>query len=382
MEKKKRVRRSDRFLRIKNKYEPVYRAPLFLKNTVGISCVSESGIFQIKESYSKVYELQRDMNLQDMQDISKKLRGAGVDYGFLFEGKREEGYLLVHIKRKGMSEAIEGFGELEQEIGLLGIDAEQRLRYYSNFLSGLFGSDDRPHSFLLEARVWKTSARMKSLMAEEGYMKAEEGTFEIVAVRRFPEHLNEQAFRKLRMQECVVAVYMETLPVPDSAVRDMLYSNYLGLEGVLPRMKRSNPVLYDVLNREQDEDTGSFVEGLAYFLLKTVDSEKMTLAQADFFSLAKESGILLEKVPVADIRQPGEMKREIALFGMSGNRPERYKRILPCTEADKMVAGRSSVGEQEKHTYDIEEMRALFFHEKGGISGEVRETEEKGGTAG
>ena len=52
---KRTIKRSDRFLRVKNKSEVVYRVPVFLKKSVGMLFLSESGTLETDGRLSRAY---------------------------------------------------------------------------------------------------------------------------------------------------------------------------------------------------------------------------------------------------------------------------------------------------------------------------------------
>ncbi len=110
----------DRFHRLKNKKEAVYRTPLFLRQTVGLGVISESGIFNFENRFNKLYELKDENNSQLLQELIADLQQREVQYGILFDLKSKKKYMILHIVKKDMEEAIAWFSEFEKKfhIGL------------------------------------------------------------------------------------------------------------------------------------------------------------------------------------------------------------------------------------------------------------------------
>lgn len=374
MERNKRIKRKDRFLRIKNKSEPVYRTPVFLKNAAGVSEVSESGIFKTGGRYTKSYFMETDILTGEQAGLFLKLEQMNAAYGFIKMVKNEKTSLLIAVEKKDMQEAIVWFAYMEQETGLEGINAEGRLEYYCRFLTLFLNAESRLDSYLQETRSWKPLADMIGLKAEDHLIRTEAGVFSVMAIRRFPDKISRMP-AALTGQEAVIFAYTEICPVTDSSVMDMLQAQYLGIDGVLPRLKRGNPSLYNVIKAMESKrgDTGSFVAAFMFFLLHTKDRESMELAEGELCRLAEEKGMLLEHVPVMETRIIQEAKRELSLFGMSGKQIGKYRNLILASDKEKLFPQPES-SPNEVTTYDIEELRTLFY--KNDLSDVLESTNE------
>lgn len=360
MEKKKRIKRKDHFRRIKNKSEPVYRTPGFLKNTAEVSEISESGIFRTGGRYSKGYFMESDVS-GELAGIFTKLRKMNAAYAFLNAAKNEKICLIVDADKKNMPEAIAWFSLMEQETGLKGINAEERLEYYCSFLTSLLCERSRADSYLLETESWKPLADMNSMKADDNLIRTEAGVFQVMAISRFPDKILYHMPTALTGHEAVLVSYTEINPIADSDVRDMLNAQYMGIDGLLPRIKRGNPSLYNILKaeKEESEDMECFVSASMYFLLRAKDRESMDMAANEICNIAKEKGMRLEHVPVTELRMAREMKRMISMFGMSGKGLTKYRNLILSADKERLFP---QTGESPKEeSYDIEELRALFY---------------------
>lgn len=362
MEKAKRIRRTDRFRRIKNKYEPVFQTPSFFKYTTGICCVSESGIFQMADGYyTKLYALDEGSGRNISRCLSRP-EHRNMDYGFLWGKGGKTAYLILDVQKKDIQEAMEWFVKQEEIMSIqkIAVAAEQRLAGYCGFLTELSGITLAADSYLKETTAWKKAARFEWMENEGEYAKTDTGLFRIMAVRKFAEHIPERPIEQLLKPEYVLAAYSGISPVSNQAVSDFMYSEYLGLDGVLPRMRRSNPALHDILT-EQAPPEDCFIHASVYFLLSAPDMEQMCAAEKEFVNMAKENGLILDSISFPGPRIMRDQKEMFAMFGLSGNRTRRYQNIFPADSMHKLFPNNGEQEQVEEEAYNVDEMRALFF---------------------
>ena len=150
-EKRRRVARRDRFQRIKNRKEPLYRMPAFLKHTIGCVEISESGIILGEDGFSKVYALKTDMKI-----FCPKLRKQEITYDVFYEAEKR--YLLIHYAGRNLEEAYLWFETLEQDLGLTAWDARMRLEYYCKFLEQFLTEKTGTEDCMLQPNLWKKAA--------------------------------------------------------------------------------------------------------------------------------------------------------------------------------------------------------------------------------
>lgn len=286
---------------------------------------------------------------------------CGILQGRYLNGK----YFLLREKYCDMPEAMEKFVEIEQKLEITGLSAEQRIDGYCEYISKVLGEQYQADCYLLETPVWKAAAAMDKLRVAEKEIAAETGYFAVMTIRRFPGEIKTGVLQKLDNKEYVAASYLSVLKVTDKRIREVVEEEYLGVDGVLPRMKRKAPLLYDILKKEDEssEDTGSFMSASAYFLLYAEALEELYKNISDFSQSAGESGMQAEKIPLAELKKPRELKETLAMFGLMGNCQKRYGNFLPADDILKLLVYGSAKEDVKGQAYDVEEMRALFFGE-------------------
>lgn len=351
---KRRIPWRDRFHRLKNKKEAVYRTPLFLRQTVGLGVISESGIFNFENRFNKLYGLKDENNSQLLQELIADLQQREVQYGILFDLKSKKKYMILHIVKKDMEEAIAWFSEFEKKFHI-GLTTEERLGIYTDFLKDIFEKSCNCGSYILETDQWKDVSSMEGL---------QEKAFGIVAFRTFPEI--SSAFFELGHMKGVRNISINIMPVSDQVVADTIYAEYMGLDGVLQRLRRSNPPLYEILTRKEGEGTDKkyYTSFGIYFLMTAADKKELETHIKNFIDTAKMKGIAAEKIPFDRLRETGEVRRTLAMFGTLGTIQERYQSLLPAYMLQEWIGGGLSVKREVEETYDVLEMRELFFDEE------------------
>lgn len=92
--------------------------------------------------------------------------------------------------------------------------------------------------------------------------------FRIAGVRCFKEGAPASGILE-KLRKLAVTVCVSVVPVSDQAVADFVRSEYMGLDSIMPRLKRKNPVLYGILAQEKDavSNEQNYVWGGIYFCL-------------------------------------------------------------------------------------------------------------------
>lgn len=333
---------------------------------MGVSRISESGIFEVEHCFTKAYCV-TDLQDKKLELLLEKWRASGTECGIL-QGRYLKGtYLLLREVYRDISEAIEKFTEMERKIEITGLSAEQRIEEYCNYISKILGEQYQADCYFLETPAWKEAAAMNKLRMSEKEIAAETGYFAVMAIRRFPGKVKTGMLQKLVDKEYCAASYLSALKVTDKRIRESVEEEYLGVDGVLPRMKRKAPLLYDILKKEDGraEDTGSFMSAGTYFLLHAETLEELYENMSDFSLTAGENGIRTEKIPLAELKRQRELKETLAMFGLMGNCQKRYGNFLPADDTLKLLVYGNAKEEVKGQAYDVEEMRALFFGENG-----------------
>lgn len=368
--KNKKVRKREQFRRTRNKNEAVYRTPNFFESATGVSLISESGIFQIKEGFTKMYRLPEDTNIEEIHKICVGFRTMNADIGFFKRRGAEQISLLLYVEKQNIQEAQAWFEKVEQQDRIKKVNAEERMEEYCSFLSEVLKKENRVDSYLTETQKWKALAKLEGAGMEESGIRTESGVFQIMAVRSFQMNIKEKNLAELTAQDCVMTSYIGISSVSDETVAELIDSKYLGVEGILPRMRRKNPVLFDILNQdwknseEGSSDTQGFILGTVYFLLQAPNLEEMKAEQAAFQRKAAEYGISVEALTWKSNRMTREQKEWISMFGMSGRRQEEYRCVLSSEVIEKLFPGGTDCRMPDQgESYDIAEMKALFFEE-------------------
>lgn len=353
--------RKNGFLRIKNKYEPVYKAPACFRNAVGTISVSESGIFYTDGGYSKVYPASGAGDSAMTQAVETGTE-RGADAGLL--SVKEDDWLLLYIQKNSMQEAQEWFMETERKGFLPCLSAEERLAGYARFSSAFLGTACSTDRYLAEECRWKAQAGMEGIRADGDFIKTQAGVCQAVAVRKFVKDPCMEAVRELTRQKAVMAAYTELSHTKDQTVADWIKSEYLGFDGILPRMKRNGPLLYGVLNGAEG-NRESFVTAAAYYLLSAASPAELLKEREAFLETAGSFGIRAEAVPDARAGSLRRMKEAAAVFGMTGRRPRGYQSLIPSDAAWHPVLKGAPEAGRKTETYDMEEMREIFFETNG-----------------
>lgn len=363
-------------MRVRNKQEPVYRSPAFLKRSIGVISVSESGIFCRGQDYSRLYVVERQ---GEFEELIAELRQMDAEYEIFTVKEEEKRRLILHTVQKDMTDARIWFDEAEQRLLQKGIALEERLGYYGRFLNGFLGTNSRVDSYLLETAEWKSDAWLAGLKAVNRAsvsgmpaaaweLETSAGAYAVLAVRSFPMKLKSDTLGKLQTTDGVEEICISVIPVSDWMVADAIREEYLGLDGILPRLKRSSPLIYEILSREEEKknhaknsgNTQSFVRAGVYFLLTGANKEELKERMQRFLADAEGEGIWAERIPLAELHTSSELRQTLAMFGMMGTRQERYQSFFPSSDLIKLIPG-YQMKEDKEQTYDVEEMRMLFF---------------------
>lgn len=317
-----------------------------------------------KDCFTKVYPM-KELPEDKLKGLFENWRISGTECAVLYSKYMEGSYFLLKEKYSDITEAMEKFAETEKYLELKALSAEQRLEEYCRHMSKVLGEAYRTERYLFETPEWKVAASMDKLKVEQGELVTPAGYFAVMAVRRFPEEITEGIFQKLEEKDYVMALCYSILKVSDKRVGQVMEEEYLGLDGVLPGMRRKSPALYHILKGEDClEEAGSFIEVGVYFLLYAASMEEFHQRLMDFSKTAGEcgGGVRVEKIPLAELKGTREIKETIAMFGLMGCSKNRYGNIVPADDAiSNLLIPVLRKKEQNGEEYDVEKMRRLFF---------------------
>lgn len=351
---------------MKHKTEELYKAPAFLRRNTGVSCVSASGIFETDGVFSKGYALE-DVEEEKVIQLCERLQNGGNDYAVISGRFQKRMILVVLPDCADFTEAAERFVAMEKEWSFLqGLSAELRLAYYCGFLSGMLGKKYHAGSYLFDTPAWKQAALLAEMREEEAAICTPAGAYAVVAVRRLPAEQAREAVMTLERDTHIAASYAAVSGIPDATVTAHI-GEYMGIEAMSSRIKRKAPQLYEAMQdgeRRTERGMPHFVRVNVYFLLQAPDMEALKVITEEFLKAAREAGIQSEQIPFTQQKNPSERKRTIAMFGMTGNRQERYSTILTAGEGMRLAAAGNCVSREETDDYDIAKLKALFFEGK------------------
>lgn len=364
--------KKSRVKRIKNKREPVFKAPgSMTMGGMDIQQMTESGIFLHRGNvYTKIYKKAPTDGEQAVKE-QETLRRMDASYSYLaciegnnasFEDSRPI-YMKFEISAENMEKAQEQFEILEKETAdmkLQPLPLGQRLSQGFGSIGQILYEKDRAADYtLFHEEEWSPYAVLEDQKGVGGILKTEKGCFMFLSLYEYPDIRDSlpegtlyDAFGGLPG-----TVWMQTSvePVTDFSVCEFIKERYIGYEGVLLKMKRDNPVLYDVLANPAEADKRNFITADCLFMLYAPDEDKLK-EFAEGFKTAAES----RKCKAQEICG---IKRDLIhdyFFLTAGRR--KAARLLPAARARLLlpfsdISGDSPAAEEA----DMEEMKRLFF---------------------
>ena len=321
-----------------------------------IRSVSESGVFESTTGFSKVYSVEHISDLGAMYECCRK---TGADFELTGQDAFTQAHVLARINGCDLTEAMERFAAMEQEMGKAALTAEERLERLCGFFSCFLGRKYTADNYFLDTQDWKPAARLEGAVFLDKSVQTEAGVFLAAVIREFPEHIGKGIIFELTEKEYVEGYEIFLNQVSNQSVAEMLHGEYLGIEGLLPRMQRKAPELYDILSGKQGGEN-HFVRTGGFFLLKAENEDALERDAAEFFREAGKQGLRLERFPIAEQKNPREVKKLFGMFGTSGSRQNSYSTLVREKEAVNLVT-ESQKTEEEKKRVLLEELRTLFY---------------------
>lgn len=366
--KKQKVGKKERFKRLKNKKEAVYQAPAFLA-AKGILAVSESGIMQYGGNFfAKTYEM--DFREETAgAELMQNLRSLNYPFDVLNVFGGSGGEEILHFrfwaKAENFIQAQEAFESLDKEFLSLGFAFHSMnfVKKISNFFSCMesLGKKEKEEPF---TEVFQHTGFLKECMQldfikeESNQFQTEKGVWAFVSVNHYPSDPDASIFDIFSEFKGLTSMYVSIEPISDFAVSDFIEERYIGFEGLLSRMKRKNPELYQVLEREPETDKKQFFCGESVFLISGETQEIFQELLENLQKKAEEKGYEIRRL------YGGQKNKLLDFFLLGGgikseSRFQSVKNIsclLPCAAGDS-----TERKEYAEEAYDIEEMRKLFL---------------------
>lgn len=357
-----RIKRKYKFRRIKNKSEAAYHVPEYFFRLTGVQKVTESGIWY-GENAAKLYKLEKDR--ERFEQMIEILVSMKVDFSILQQPLSDREYIIIYSQKTALQESMEWFARIEENLPLLGLKLEQRLDAYIRFWSELTGikNGSAAGSYILEPMKWKESVSLSEFRWDNGCFLQEQMCMKIMAVRKINiERRKDVPWQKIMGEKGVVkASAFDVHWLSDDEVLQRLHDNYLGLDSVLPRLKHSNPLFYELLRQEKGKgDSARFCMMSVYFLVKAANPEEMRSNVEEMKERAKENGVIVEEMPLQYAIGMKETAYTLSMFAGGNYRQHRYQNLLSENDMRTMIEKRSNHHTSSTMDY-VEEMRNLFF---------------------
>lgn len=353
--KRKRIRRKDRFLRAKNKNEVLYRVPVFLEKSVGMTFLTENGTLETDGKFSRAYVLDD----KKIEKLKEQIQFMQKDCAFVFHKSHPDAMLIFEKPSDGEDDITDKFSETENILQIKSMTVDDRMAYYCRFLGDFLGIKMEVENYILDTDCWKHAACMDGIKLSDNKIFTAEGRYCVMAVRTMNRKISGADLACLMNNPLIQSMYMEVSGVTDQQIKEKICNEYMGIDGMTSRIKRNEPELYDILQKDESENESFSKYRMVsiYFLIKMETDQ-----DADLFNLMKDaykSGIKMESLALAEQKKISELKRTFAMFGMTGNRQKRYQMIVAGEQIPQLLS--TVPKEEKKEKYDVEEMKALFY---------------------
>lgn len=333
-----------------------YKVPVFLKRSVGMAFLSESGTLETDGRLSRAYILD-DKRIIKLKDDIKHLQ---MDYAVVFHKSRPSGMFISEKMDFGYEELTKKFSDIENSLQIKSMSADERMAYYCNFLNDFLGNKTEVGSYILDSDYWKQAACMEGMKLSDNVILTPGGCYCVMAVRKMTKQISWKDLEKLLKNPMVKSMYAAVSGVSVRQMKESLNNEYIGIEGMASQIKRNAPELYSILQKNEDEDaiSGKYRKVSIYYLVQ-MEAGQVKENVSNFIKNAYKTGIRMERMALPEQRNIPELKRTLAMFGMTGNRQERYRMFITEEQVQRLL---SVVPEKkEQKNYDIEEMKALFY---------------------
>ncbi|RGX94933.1 hypothetical protein DXA60_01190 [Roseburia sp. OF03-24] len=353
--KKKRIRRADRFLRAKNKSEVLYRVPVFLKKSAGMTFLSESGTLETNGKFSRAYLLDD----KKLEKLKEEIQFLQEDCAFVFHKSHPAGMLIFEETASG-GDITEKFSEIENILQIKSMTADSRMAYYGRFLSDFLGIKTEVENYILDTDCWKQAACMDGIKLSNNKIFTTRGRYCVMAVRTIKRKITWTDLSGLMDNPLIQSMYITVSGVTGQQIKEKICNEYMGIDGMASRIKRNEPELYDILQKDESENESlSKYRWVSVYFLIRMESEQ---ADTNLFNIIKgayKSGIKMECLALAEQKNISELKRTFAMFGMTGNKQERYQMLITQEQVRRLL--NIVPKEKKQENYDIEAMKALFY---------------------
>lgn len=313
-----------------------------MKKSVGMLFLSESGTLETDGRLSRAYVVDNNR----IGVIEEKLKCLQIDYAFVFRKSNPVSMLLSEKMDCGYDEITKKFSDIESDLQIKSMSADERMAYYCNFLKNFLGIQTEVNSYILDSDCWKQVANMEGLKISDNRILIPESCYCVLAVRKIKKNTSWKDLDNLMNDPVVKSMYIAVSGVSDRQIKESLCSEYMGIEGMASRMKRNAPELYEILQKDADADTvsGKYRRVSIYFLMQT-EVEQVNEKILNFIKNAYKTGIKMERMALSEQKNIPELKRTLAMFGMTGNSQERYRMLV----TEEQVQGLLNIVTEEKN---------------------------------
>lgn len=279
--KYEKLKRKDKFKRKRGKVE-CSRTPSFLNTLYGVTAVTQSGIFQTVEDFSKVYKVVVDATKVDRHAAYMIMRNYDIVYRFYYI--KNDVYMMIYLpaeKNKKMYDFDLEFTNLEKDmfaklkqtgIYLSNVPFEERMKLIHDFITD---KETTVLDYYKNILSWKNDFEMKSFKTKENKQllryaddsEEPDRIYGMLFIKKVDSEYVQDLVEAVSNIDGVAELSFEFQAVADQAVGEFIRQNYLDCERELNKI--GDPDLLDVYRgKVTDEDKRRFCMTGIYILLK------------------------------------------------------------------------------------------------------------------
>lgn len=362
------------FSRVKNEKEAVYEAPEAVKQHLGMYQISESGLVKTKNVYQKMYFLtsirSKDIMLQGNEEIITGLDNnmeTIATQQLIYNRARNQFLLTYETEYEDRNMAYEGFQEREKlldvavhkdGLNLKSLTANERLANIHDFFLSVNDNFQVKGNYLTTSTEWIPEIQIDKKDCTLKRMKIGGKYCCVMFIRRFSMKINEnQEFIHLLFSIPEVEyIKLNWTYIPDKQIMDRIRSEYIGIESLLVKMRRTKPEFVTRWNAALAGETmdGGYA-GCGFSFLLVTDTEKEMDSLIDNIQMQADSF----HVEISTFTS----KQKEALYSMVSGIQQVVNIRTITTENLQGIWQAFSVSNETNYcsNSNIEEMKQIFF---------------------
>lgn len=359
-----------KFRRVKNENEAVYDTYKQMKS-LEIYQISESGLLKTKNTYQKMYCL---INTQSQQDnfflhgneaVLSIWKEAAMQ---LIYGRNRNQFLLTYESEcEDRNKAYETFINQEKIVDSLSpqdgmilkaFTANERLANIHDFFLSVDDNLQVKGNYLNEMD-WLTDIQIDKKNCTLTRMKIGNKYCCVMYVRRFSieKSDNEKIVQLLFSLPEMTYAKINWRFIPDKQIIDMLKSEYIGVDSLFVKMKRTYPdfvKIWEAVERGEIEDNGRYVGCNFSFVLETDTENNMDNLISNIQKQADSFHVEITAFTGNQVE---------ALYSIiSGVQQVGSTRTITFENFQGMVQAFSSANKKSEDGNELEEMKQIFFN--------------------